>query len=120
MPVIEINDDDHLDTLVNEYEYVLVDFYINACVPCKQFAPVYEELSELYPTICFVKVNAYAPKCKEIADEYNVSKFPTFIILENNNRELLHEPIMGVNKDVICNKLDSLINITTELDDNDF
>lgn len=117
MPVTEITDNDHLDTLLEDHDYVLVDFYINACGPCKQFAPTFEALSELYSSVCFVKVNAYSAKCKEIANEYNVEKFPTFIILEKNNRELLHEPILGANKDTIVKKLDSLGAVSLETDD---
>lgn len=120
MPVIEIVNEEHLDKLLEEHDYMLVDFYINNCNPCKQFAPTYLELSDLkkYSSICFVKVNAYDTKCREIAEEYNVMKFPTFIILEKNNRELLHEPINGPNKNVITNKLDSLVNNVD--DDEDF
>lgn len=114
MPVIEIENDDHLSEVVSQYDYVIVDFYINSCQPCKLFAPVYEELSnnEKYKNIGFVKVNAYDSNCRDIASEYNVCKFPTFIILEKS-RELLHKPING-SKDVI-QYLDSLVD---NLDDN--
>ena len=115
MPVIEITCDSDLDTLVETHDFVIVDFYITVCKPCIEFAPKFEELSNKYTNVAFCKVNAFSPNCRDIASEYNISRFPTFIILEKS-RELLHEPMIG--SSMVEFKLDSLMQVV--LEDTDF
>ena len=55
---------------------VLIDFYADWCMPCKMFAPVFEEVAEEYEGKCkFVKVNV--DNAPDIAQKYFVMSIPT-------------------------------------------
>lgn len=55
---------------------VLIDFYADWCMPCKMFAPVFEEVAEEYEgKVKFVKVNV--DNAPQIAQKYSVMSIPT-------------------------------------------
>jgi thioredoxin len=57
--------------------------YADWCGPCKQTAPVYEQLSAKLSKanhITFVKVNTDTQK--EVASRYNVASLPTFMVFK--------------------------------------
>lgn len=87
MPVIDIKSYDHFEELYNSCSksYIIIDFYINSCGPCKEFEPVYESYSNssLYETVLFLKVNSYIEDNIELVEKYGVKKFPTFVVLKN-------------------------------------
>lgn len=57
---------------------VLVEFYSDGCLGCKQFSPVLGEMEDIYEEeIKIVKVNAAFTK--GLAEKYDVSQFPTIL-----------------------------------------
>ena len=55
---------------------VLIDFFADWCMPCKMFAPVFEEVAEEYEgKVKFVKVNV--DNAPDIAQKYFVMSIPT-------------------------------------------
>jgi thiol-disulfide isomerase/thioredoxin len=54
------------------------------CGPCKNIAPIYDQLSSKYPNAHFLKVDV--EECPETAVAYNVHSMPTFIFLRNKIR----------------------------------
>ena len=56
---------------------VLVDFWADWCGPCKQFAPVYDELSAQNSDIVFGKVDTEAQR--ELAGAMGISSIPTIM-----------------------------------------
>ena len=65
---------------------VLVDFYADWCMPCVMMSPVVEDMAEKFSgKIKFAKVNIEdEPK---IADKYNVSSIPNFIVFKDGKVE---------------------------------
>ncbi|KAK4167060.1 PITH domain-containing protein [Cladorrhinum sp. PSN259] len=72
------------DGLLKSSKLVVTDFYADWCAPCKQVAPVFEQLSQALSRdniVTFVKVDT--ENQKEIAQAYNITALPTFIVFRN-------------------------------------
>ncbi|KAI0147668.1 DUF1000-domain-containing protein [Xylariaceae sp. FL1272] len=94
---IEIESVAQFSALLRDNKLVVADFYANWCGPCKQIAPVYEQLSQSISKpklITFVKVNTEADGAKDLAQEYAVSALPTFILFRDGE---LVEKVRGAN-----------------------
>jgi len=59
---------------------VVVDFTATWCGPCKMIAPVYDELSDEYANVVFLKVDV--DELPEITARYSVMSMPTFLFLK--------------------------------------
>lgn len=71
---------------------VLVDFWAAWCMPCKIFAPVFEELAdEMKEVADFGKVNI--DDHGELASQYSVTSIPTLILFKGGEEV---ERIVGV------------------------
>jgi len=72
---------------------IIVDFFAGWCGPCKNIAPYFEQLSEMYKNILFVKIDV--DEVEDVAGFLQVTSLPTFILFKNN-REVTR--ILGANK----------------------
>jgi thioredoxin len=77
MAVIELTQDTFDDTITGN-EIVLLDFWAPWCGPCRQFAPVFESLSEAHPDIVFAKVNTEEER--ELAGHFQIRSIPTLMV----------------------------------------
>ena len=57
---------------------VMIDFWAAWCGPCRQFAPVYEQVSEVNPDVTFAKVDTEAEA--ELAGRYGITSIPTLVV----------------------------------------
>jgi thioredoxin 1 len=62
---------------ITENEIVLVDFWAGWCGPCKQFAPVYEQVSGEHQDVVFGKVDTEAEA--GLAAAANITSIPTLM-----------------------------------------
>ncbi len=76
MATREMTLDTHDDTVTDGI--VLIDFWAQWCGPCRQFAPVYEQVSEEHPDVTFTKVDTEAEP--ELAERYGISSIPTLVV----------------------------------------
>lgn len=79
--VEQISDDTAYDAALKGLLPVLVDFTATWCGPCKQLAPVLDELSvELQNRLRIVKVDI--DEAKSIADRYEIRGVPTLMLFD--------------------------------------
>ena len=76
MATTEITEAGFEQTLT-ENDIVFVDFWADWCGPCKQFAPVYEEVSGEHPDVVFGKVDTEAER--GLASAANITSIPTLM-----------------------------------------
>jgi len=69
---------------------VVIDFFADWCMPCKMFAPIFEEAArEFEGKVKFVKVNIDASP--ELAQKYFVMSIPTLKLVKGD--EVLGESV---------------------------
>lgn len=78
MAVVDLTADQFEDTIANN-DIVIFDFWAEWCGPCKQFGPVFEEISEKHEDIVFAKVNV--EEQQELAGMFQVRSIPTLVFM---------------------------------------
>ncbi len=66
------------EKIVTDNDIVLIDFWASWCGPCKQFAPVFESLSDSHPEAVFAKINT--EEQQELAGHFQIRSIPTLMI----------------------------------------
>lgn len=82
MGVQEVNDTNFENEVLKSAEPVLVDFWAPWCGPCRQIAPLIEELAGEYKGSAKVtKLNV--DEAPNAAQDYGVSSIPTLMVFKN-------------------------------------
>lgn len=81
MSVVEAKRD-NIESLVEDNNIVIFDFWAPWCGPCRQFAPIFETASEKYQDIIFSKVNTEEEK--EIAAHFSIRSIPTIMVFRES------------------------------------
>lgn len=87
-------------------ESTVVDFWAEWCQPCKIFAPAFNEVSEMYPKINFIKINI--DENQELCSMLGIMSIPTVHFYENSM--LSSEMIGGVSKEQLMQFIAENIN----------
>lgn len=64
--------------VVQDSDMVIVDFWATWCAPCRNFAPIYEKVSQNHPDVVFGKVNTEEEQ--QLAYQFNIRSIPTLMI----------------------------------------
>jgi len=84
MSTLKISDESFEKDVINKNEAVLVDFWAEWCAPCKQIAPILEELSgEFSKKLTIAKIDV--DENPETSSKYQVRGIPTMILFKNGN-----------------------------------
>ena len=84
MSVQSIKEDAFEGEVVNSSIPVLIDFWAEWCGPCKEIAPILEEIAdEMEKKIKIVKINI--DENPNIPNEYGIQSIPTLIILKKGS-----------------------------------
>ena len=79
--VVHVNDENFKQEVMDSDRPVLVDFSASWCQPCRQLAPVVEELAEAYDgKLKVAKVDV--EEAQRTAIEYGILSVPTLLFLK--------------------------------------
>ena len=97
MSITTVTTENYQQEVVESEKLVMIDFYADWCGPCRNIAPVVDEIAEERTDIKVCKVNV--DDNKEIARKFKVMSIPTLIVLKNG--ELVKRCVGPENKDEI-------------------
>jgi thioredoxin 1 len=80
MAVVELTKE-NFEQVVTSNPTVVVDYWAPWCGPCRGFAPVFEQVSELHPDVVFAKVNT--DEEQEIAAHFQIRSIPTLMVFRD-------------------------------------
>lgn len=96
----ELNQETFNSKVLQSQVTVLVDFWAPWCGPCRQLAPLMEELSMEYPGQVF-KVNV--DHAQDLAAKFGIRSIPTLVFFKNGQ---VVDTLVGVHtKSTISDKL---------------
>ena len=70
---------DNFNEVIENNDITVIDFWAEWCGPCKQFAPIFEKVSNEYSDIVFAKVNTEEEQ--ELAGYFQIRSIPTTMII---------------------------------------
>ena len=114
---VHIESTDQFSALLSSSTIVVADFYADWCGPCKQIAPIFEQLSAQLSRpskITFAKINT--DKQQDLSRSYGVKAMPTFMVFRNARQV---EFIEGADPRKLSSVVKDLANEVNKMDTGD-
>lgn len=98
--------DENVKELLKSGKPVVIDFWAEWCGPCRQIAPIIDELATEYgDSVVIGKYNV--DEGSELSEEYGIRNIPTLLFFKNG--ELVDKQVGAAPKTAIQNKIKSLL-----------
>lgn len=78
MASVEITDSNFREIMAGN-DTLFLDFWAPWCGPCRNFTPIFEAVSDKFPSVVFGKVNS--DEQQELSSYFNIRSIPTLVIL---------------------------------------
>ena len=105
--VMELNiTNENFDEILKNNPVVMVDFGATWCGPCKQLAPVVDEIAKEYDGRVAVG-KADVEECTDITARFRIRNVPTVLFFKNG--ELKDKSVGAVPKNSLTDKLNALL-----------
>jgi len=106
MSIIHISDENFVNNVLESKKPVLLDFWAEWCGPCKQIAPVLDDISEeMVDDLVIAKINI--DQNPETPAKYGVRGIPTLMIFKDG--QLIDTKIGSMSKNVIQDWINSIV-----------
>lgn len=69
---------ENFESLINDNDLVVIDFWAPWCGPCRNFAPTFEAASNKYQDVVFAKINT--DEQQELAAAFQIRSIPTLMV----------------------------------------
>lgn len=71
---------DNFESIINNNEIIIMDFWAEWCGPCKQFGKVFAAAAAKHPGIVFAKVDVQAQE--DLANSFQIRSIPHIMIFK--------------------------------------
>lgn len=85
---MEVLNSTTFDKVIQEREWVVVDFWAEWCRPCLMLAPIFEQVASEMPDMTFAKINV--DEETNLATRYGISSIPAIILFHNGKPIATH------------------------------
>jgi len=68
---------ENFDATITDNDIVIIDFWAPWCGPCRQFAPVFEQVSDKHEDVVFAKLNT--DEQTALAQQFQIRSIPTLM-----------------------------------------
>lgn len=82
MSIVELNRESFESAVQQMDQPLIIDFWAPWCGPCRNFAPIFEEISAEHPDVTFAKVNT--EEQQELAAALRIRSIPTLMVFREN------------------------------------
>lgn len=93
MGIVHLTDENFRQSY-SSTDIVVIDFWAGWCMPCRQFAPTFEECSGLYPEALFGKVDVEAEQ--QLAAYFSIRGIPTILIIRSGIEVYRSSGVLGL------------------------
>lgn len=107
MPLYRLTND-NFQTILDENEIVIIDFWAEWCSTCSSFKPIYMGISEKFPNIVFGKVNTQFEQ--DISIEHRIQSIPTLIAFQHGKE--VYRKVGSIPSQLLEEIVDGVINKT--------